>query len=878
MSLNDCIKKVNKALANKRLTKRDVEKLLQELDTEARKLEAKGDDYAETMRDFGKRLSEFTQRAKREEKRRALLQMRSRQQLRSKYERLTEQGMTSRQAILSMMVGLRRDGVSGSMNSTSAKQTARSNKNMNEFVKHLEAEGVLSIWRSKDENTQLAILEAIEKLNTDGADAPKGDIGKIAQIYQSHNKRAREQLRKAGVDTRNLDGFSITQSHDPSLMQMAGPKQWKKFVIDLLDYDRIFGTTKYDAADIEAFLDSAYGSLVSGVRIRPNSAKIDDITVAMPKPRNMAESMAGSRVIHFKDTANFFKYNQKFGRGSSQQSMIFSLRSAGFYSALLEDFGPNPRANFERLIKDIKADLKVRQDYSNIKDIDKQGFWQKMAGSDLEALFNNIDGTAFIAVDARDARIAQNIRGWVSMSRLGAATISAISDNPIMAKTLADNGVNHASGYIRSFAASIGRLPPEQRQAFASMIDTYQEVLTGSLANRMGLFDEQPGKMNEAMRLFYKANLLEWWTNAHKEAMSAALTENLAKHLDLSYADLGNKLGNQLKQFDITEAEWNIMRKIKPQNIAGKEHFTTNLIDELEFNDIAKFDKDFAKIPQGKDSISIEQLSKKTEEYKQRLTDKLDSYFIETVNTGVVTPGARERAIQNWGLQPGTPLGELVRTVMLFKSFPLTFSIKVLKPAVARAGKGDVMDMLGLIVGMSTFGAVAMSAKDVLKGRDPLSRLEDVEREPKKAFDFWTAAALQGGGLGIYGDFLFGKFNRVGGSLTNTLAGPVYGGMLTDIGRVYSDITDTATGEKDLNKLGSSIVGRAKNYIPGGNLPYVAPALNYLLIYQMQEAMNPGFVRRMEKRMESQQGIKFLREPFDLRPSRSVGLYDDLFE
>lgn len=842
MSVKDCIDKVSKAMSQSRLRKSDVKQILEELDAEAKRLAADGQgDYVDNVRDIAMRFNKFVQRQAREEKRRSLLQLRSRQQMKAKINNFVSQGLTPRQAVMASMVGLRSKGVEGSMNSTAAKQMSRSNRNMTNFIKHLESEDLLTIFRSKDETIQLQILEAIEQMNTKGASKPGGQVGRIAELYTNHMKLAREELRLAGVDTRDIDGFSISQSHNPELMSMAGEVEWTASIRDKLDYERIFGTSKYNAEDIDNFLQSTYAALVSGTRLTPDLAM--DNAIAAPKPRNMAERLAGSRVIHFKTTADFFEYNKQFGRGSSQESMVWSLRSAGFYSALMEDFGPNPRSNFDLMMQQIKKDLRKEGDFSNIKDLDRDGFFQKMSGSDLEALFNNIDGTAFIAKNPKSARVASNIRSWVSMSKLGQATISAISDNPIMAEVLSRNGINHAEGYVRAFVSSAKRIPKHQRKHFASMVDTYQEVTTGSIANRMGLFDERPGKMQEAMRIFYKANGLEWWTNAHKEGVAAALSHNLYRHVGLSYDELGNKLGGQLREFGITRTEWDALRSVAPENIDGRMYITSDSVGKIQ---------------------SLDDAARRT------LQDKLDSYFIETVNNAVVTPGARERAVQNWGLQAGTPLGEFVRTVMLFKSFPITFSIKVLAPSIRNAKNGDVGHLAALIIGMTSFGAVAMGAKDLLKGRDPLSKIRATEGDPHKAFKYFTAIALQGGGLGIYGDFLFGQYNRVGNSLTQTVAGPVYGGMVSDIGRIWSDMQDTATGKKDIGKLGASALNAAKGYLPGGNLPYLAPALNYFLIYQLQEAMNPGYLSRMERRMEREQGIEFLQEPIDLRPSSVV--------
>jgi hypothetical protein len=63
----------------------------------------------------------------------------------------------------------------------------------------------------------------------------------------------------------------------------------------------------------------------------------------------------------------------------------------------------------------------------------------------------------------------------------------------------------------------------------------------------------------------------------------------------------------------------------------------------------------------------------------------------------------------------------------------------------------------------TVLGYAAMTAKDMLKGKTP--------RDPKDPNTI-IKAFTQGGGAGIYGDFLFGEYNRFGQSPLETAAGP----------------------------------------------------------------------------------------------------------
>jgi hypothetical protein len=45
------------------------------------------------------------------------------------------------------------------------------------------------------------------------------------------------------------------------------------------------------------------------------------------------------------------------------------------------------------------------------------------------------------------------------------------------------------------------------------------------------------------------------------------------------------------------------------------------------------------------------------------------------------------------------------------------------------------------------------------------------------------------------------------------------------------------------------------------NLFYLRTTLDYLILYQIQEALDPGSLRRMERRVEREQGQEFLIAP-----------------
>ena len=145
-------------------------------------------------------------------------------------------------------------------------------------------------------------------------------------------------------------------------------------------------------------------------------------------------------------------------------------------------------------------------------------------------------------------------------------------------------------------------------------------------------------------------------------------------------------------------------------------------------------------------------------------------------------------------------------------------------------------------------GYFSMQAKELAKGR---------EARPLNATSV-IAAALQGGALGIYGDFLFGEANRFGGGTLQTLAGP---GITT-----FSDTADLLLKSRDILVTGDGdargdLIRLIKSNIPFANLFYTKQALDYMIWYQLQEAVNPGYLARMEARVRKENAADFWLPP-----------------
>ena len=171
-----------------------------------------------------------------------------------------------------------------------------------------------------------------------------------------------------------------------------------------------------------------------------------------------------------------------------------------------------------------------------------------------------------------------------------------------------------------------------------------------------------------------------------------------------------------------------------------------------------------------------------------------------------------------------------------FRSFGLTMLFRQW-PRAYEMGLPSFYHLVPMVI----MGYGAMAMKDILKGRE----LKDVVEDPGKIA---VASVLQSGFGGIAGDFLFNDYRQYSTSYVDLLAGPS-GSSLNDLAEFGATITDVATGGDPVDAAAAG--WRAVK----GNIPYAnwwasRTLFDYLINYQVQEILNPGSLRRMERRFK----------------------------
>ena len=776
--MSDCVKRIIEK-SNGVFDKQSAKKLLDDVKAVAAKKARAGFDEDDAVKDV---LIEYAANVKQNIEKQKLNTYRNlakNKALGARLDAHVEAGLSLDKAMIAEMEGTEK-GITGARYSADQAAQAIEQATLGKFINDLG--DLLPVLNSrkftKEIANELRILE-------DGNGKPSGNkqAKQIAEIIQKNKEISRIRANRAGADIEKVDGHTMLQTHDPYKMRKMGQQGWIDFIKPLINEKTSFG----GADDLDAALRGAYKRLTTGIRLDNPMAVKEPKLFQFEGPANLGKKMSRARQLHFKDADSFLAYNTAMGKADFNDTIISMFTRQANDIALLERYGTNPEAQlktaYDQLAQRHRDEVSVPLDETNLESIIEQTVGNK-----------SLPTTA--------AKIGSNIRLYQSVRLLGAVVISSFND--IVNKTFAYqwHGKSVLSSYVQPFLdLAEGFKSKQERIEFASLIGVGMEGMIGDIAGRFSEVDTLSRKAQKASRLYFKLNGLSWWTDTHKLAMGKVFSHDLALKKALPFDKLDADTKRIFNQYTITAKDWDVIRQ-------------TGL----------------RKMNDGREYVFAEGIK------DQAVADKLTAYYIDSVEHGVLSPGNRERRYTALGTERGTKLGEAVRVMMQFKTFPTTVVTRTWGRALYGKGKADIPMMIQLMVMTSAFGYMAMSAKDLIKGKTP--------KDPAKA-ETIMASVAQGGGFSIAGDIAFGTRG-----LANVAIGPT-GSQADDLVKVLQSAREGNDVQANLTRQGINAVTP--------NLFYVKPALDSLIRAHVYEELNPGYTARMEQKMKKDYGQEFYK-------------------
>jgi hypothetical protein len=645
----------------------------------------------------------------------------------------------------------------------------------------------------------------------DGVEPRAVEIAKVIRKYQ---ESSRIDANMAGAKIGKLDDYIARQSHNPGKIA-ADRAGWEAIAREEMDFSRM----GIEPDEIGKTLDALYRDLRDGIHLKAGRP-------GKKTPAGAGRRLSKERVIHFKNADGWMRYNREFGMGTIRESVFGQLEASARATGLMRHLGPDHEMNYQRIVDGILRDLKE-------KGGDTKGFENK-ATRYKKLYLAELDGSTSIPGEDIIGSVGSGIRAWQSMSSLGGAVLSSVSD---LATVSLGARYNDASIFdtLGSGINSLfnGAKSAERLELMADLGMAFDSI-TGKVtaSSRFSIDEGVGGAMGYLQNKFFTLNLQNWWTDSLRSGAAEFLSANLARKAGKNFDELG-ELKTTLGLYGIDSGKWDIIRSGALRDYEGRDFLTPAALDEVP-------DEEFAKYLGTSSPARIKAL-------RSDMKSELRSYFTDQNSYMVLTPDAAASGALKLGTQRGTFVGEAVRFVMQFKSFPFAFTQRIAGRELQQSG---LWGMTRLILATSLFGYAAMTLKDLAKFKEP--------RDPKDPKTI-IAAMQQGGGAGLYSDLLFSQvIDRRFGDAGLQLFGPTASDVLGSQG--VSGIAARVAQGQD---AGAASLRFVQSNIPGFNLFWLKPILDYGVFYHAQEAVNPGSLRRMEAEAEKRTGQEFLISPAD---------------
>lgn len=636
-----------------------------------------------------------------------------------------------------------------------------------------------------------------------------GDLNakELADAMGATMDALRVRRNAAGGNTKKLDDFIFPQGQDSRLVRSVSYDEWRARpeierarIRDIETGEWATGMRR------EAILRRSYDSIAS-----------DGANSAKPGANfggSMANQRADARVIHFANADDWMSYQQRFGGNDNIYDIFVGHVSAMAREiALMEELGPNPAA----MIRFQKEWLrKSIGEHGTQAQVDKApGYVNR-----LQDTFDELTAANKVPDSRRLALTFSGVRAVQTAAKLGSAILSVVPDFATMMHTARYNRIpvmralgrymalwTPGNAADRELAVRLGLVTDDWLALSSASYRYTGEELTGEVTRRLADFVLRSQGLSRHTRNGQWAFGMEFF--GHLSAMR-----------ERTFDALDPALQRQMQGYGVSPRDWDAWRGSK----VTEERGSTWILPE----DV-------------KDRGAAERM--------------LQMVLSET-DYAILMPDIRTRTQMGSMFRPGTWKGEIAKSALLFKSFPMTMiNLHGRRMLAQEGGWNKAAYGLTLFTMLVAGGALSAQIKTIASGKDP-APMDD----PK----FLAKAIVQSGGLGIFGDLLYNSTNSFGGGLAQTILGPL-AQTTANVGQltIGNAVRAFDGDEKTDTRIGRDVSQLLRYEVPGGNLWYLRQAWQRGVMDNIQRLIDPSadeFYDRQVKRAEKE-GTQFWLPP-----------------
>ncbi len=711
---------------------------------------------------------------------------------------------------------------------------------LSKFTKMIEAAGVVDEFKSQrkfqyevvDEMWNLSQKEPIS-----GSVSGNATAHSIARAFFDTNRDAFLKKNLYGAHIQAAPGWAFPQTHDAMIIRAAGGETtfrsgekkasyqaWRKSFDDNglnVDWDR---TTA--GQDKEEWLKEFHAHIYDQVY----SDDADADPNVYNKIGSEAKKVSSERKLWFADSKSQLRYNELWGKRNLYDAMMSHLIQSGKSIGLMKSLGPNPMANFQAIQQNLVVE-------SSNADLPSKTV-TTMKSQKYEERIQFLSGRASSTTNAHRSRFFDNIASLNLLSKGANIVISTFGDRVFTATDAYANGVKGMDTLGAALATSV-KNTSGWRKVHESF-GLYSHSIAGGIASRWINEDKLSGFLSGGVNKMYNITGLNRMTDIHQHGAGDIAALQVGRETANPFDKLDPLFRRGLEDFGFTSKDWELIRKA-----------TWKLEDTWDVVTPA----DIENLPRELFSSALEQ---------RDLASKLGAYNQERVRNGVPQPNVTARTFMTGGAKPRGDWGrEMLNPFFTFKGFPIAAAMSITRNIKnLHAGKHyqkGIFYVANLIAQSFVAGYVITTIKDTLKGRTP-RRLMDEDGSINYSVLFNSLKA--GGGLGIYGDFLFSEYDRHYRTIPAALAGPIYGSAFDAYTLGSQAIRGLAGDEKiKMESLGFEAFRQAEANAPFINMFYIKPVLDYLIWWHVKEGLSPGVIRRQMQSVEDKNHQEFWLEP-----------------
>lgn len=635
--------------------------------------------------------------------------------------------------------------------------------------------------------------------------------GEVGAVFD----RLHKMHTAAGGIIGKIENF-FPARHNPNLIKDVSFDEWSSFITPLLNRDKMIDPEtglKYTDEKLQTeMLDDYMNMTTNG--LYGLSKRVAEGKRTFGYGGEINKRRESSRFYHFKNADSFLEYNEKFGVGNDGlfDAVIHYIDSMSRDISVMEMLSPHSNG--------VMRHLELRQVANGDT---KRGLAYTSGMYDVLTGKANADG-----VQELWYKTLEGTKDILRAAYLGKAVVSSITDTAFSHIVAKQNGLK-TTNILKNWLSQINPLNSTDR-AIAARSGYIADSLNGSSfsAARMDNDSSSPGMTRWLANFTVRAQGLAATTNAWRNAIALEAQGVLAdlKVGKVKWNDVPTELKEAMMRNDINEQDYSNMMKAGLYTPPDRPDVTFLRPEEI----LAVNEQTAYKVMDWIQSMRQQALNEPTLRTKAITTGAF---------AGDPRPGTFNRAF--WG------------SSTMFKSFVITNMVNFLIPAIAKASVGRTGELATIAIATTVLGAVAIQAKELLMGKTT----KDMD-----STRFWMAAAAQGGGMGLFGDFLFSDKSRFNRDFTTELLGPVFG-LGNDVVRTFKGSFDKAINEKDTS-FTKDITKLALRNTPAIHLWYGDLVVRRLLTDHLERMVDDNYDKRMrimERKMEDESGQQFWWSP-----------------